>query len=239
MKQKGTVLLALFCGVVCACSVFVYTSQVQAHAEAQRSEALERYGGDQIEVCVATRDIAVGEVVDAASTTSRLWLVDLLPQDPITDLSDVAGMHAASSILAGEVLSHARFEGVESSVPVPAGMQAVGVELASAQAVSGALEAGSLVDVYAAGASSTACIAENVLVAAIAEQSSGRYSVTLAVAPEQVEEVIASTQSTSLYLTLPARGEGRMNTHQDASDEPENEDSLEVKEINEEGKNND
>ena len=208
MKKRSTVIAALLCGALCAGSVLMYTNQLEAQAEAQRSEALARYGGDQVEVCVATRAIAAGEVVDAANTSTRLWLVDLLPEDPITSLSEVAGMQATSSIVAGEVLSHARFVESGEYVAVPKGLQALGVELGSAQAVGGSVVAGDVVDVYATGASGAALLANNVLVAAIAELTSGRFAVTLALAPEQVEEVIATTQTANLYLTLPARGEG-------------------------------
>lgn len=208
MKKRSTVIAALLCGLVCAGSVFMYIGQLEAQAEAQRSEALARYGGDQVEVCVATRTIAAGEVVDAANTSTRLWLVDLLPEEPVTSLAEVAGMQATSSIVAGEVLSHARFAESGEYVAVPKGLQALGVELGSAQAVGGAVVAGDIVDVYATGASGAALLANNVLVAAMAELASGRFAVTLALAPEQVEEVIATTQTANLYLTLPARGEG-------------------------------
>ena len=208
MKKKAPVIVALLCGLICASSVLIYTHQIEVQAEAQRNEALARYGGDQVEVCVATRNIAAGELVDAASTTTRLWLVDLLPEDPITSLSDIAGMQATSSILAGEVLSHARFEQSSEYVAVPKGLEAIGVELSSAQAVGGSLEAGDIADVYASGASGASLIAEKVLIAAVGELGSGRYSVTMALEPERVEEVIASTQAATLYLALPARGEG-------------------------------
>ncbi|MBQ9021836.1 MAG: Flp pilus assembly protein CpaB [Eggerthellaceae bacterium] len=208
MRKKATTVIALLCGAICAASVFMYTQTVEARAEAQRSEALARYGGDQVEVCVATRDISPGEIADTSNTMTRLWLVDLLPDEPLTSLSEVAGMQATSLILAGEVLSHARFEGTSARVVVPSGLQAVGVELGSAQAVGGALDAGSLVDVYVVGSSGTSRIAQNVLVASLSEQGSGRFSVTLAIDPEKVEEVIAATQTATLYLTLPARGEG-------------------------------
>ncbi|MBQ9069701.1 MAG: Flp pilus assembly protein CpaB [Eggerthellaceae bacterium] len=208
MKQRGVAILSLVCGIVCAACVFAYTQQVEASAAAQRNEALERYGGDQVEVCVATRAIAAGEYADATNTTTRPWLVDLLPEDPVTSLADVAGVQAASPVVAGEVLSHVRFSSSGPSVSVPAGLQAVGVELSSAQAVGGTLEAGAVVDVYAAGSSGTALIACNVLVVSAAEGAGGRSSVTLAVEPSNVEEVIATTQSAVLYLTLPSKEEG-------------------------------
>lgn len=208
MKKKGTTVLALLCGVLCAACVFAYTQQIEANAEAARSEALARYGGDQIEVCVATKSIAAGEVPDATNTATRLWLVDLLPEEPVSKLADIAGRHATSAIVAGEVLSYARFEEEGTSVSVPSGLQAVAVELGKAQAVGGALRAGAIVDVYAAGSSGTNLIAPNVLVAAVADEASGRIAITLALPPQRVEEVIATTQAATLYLALPSGKEG-------------------------------
>lgn len=208
MRKKGTIAFAVLFGLVCAASVFMYMEQIEADAEAQRAEALERYGGDQVEVCVATRSISTGETVDASNTVMRLWLVDLLPADPVTDLAAVSGIPLNSPVVAGEVLSQSRFTSEGSKITIPAGLQAVGIELGSAQAVGGAIQAGSLVDVYASGQSSTALIAAQVLVAAVSEGSSGRLAVTLALNPDKVEELIAATQTTTLYLTMSAKQEG-------------------------------
>lgn len=203
--RKGATLLAVVCGIMCALCVFAYTQHVEARAAADRTEALARYGGDQVEVCVATRTIAAGETVDASNATTRLWLVDLLPELPVTSLADVAGKQASTSIVAGEVLCQARFETEGVAVSVPSGLQAVGVELGSAQAVGGSVAPGAVVDVYASGQSGTALIARNVLVVAVADSAGGRVSVTLAVPPDHVEEIIATTQTAALYLTLPAK----------------------------------
>ena len=48
---------------------------------ARRADALARYGGDQVEVCVAKRDIAAGETVDSGAIETRLWVADLLPPE--------------------------------------------------------------------------------------------------------------------------------------------------------------
>ena len=40
---------------------------VRGEAERARADALARYGGDQVEVCVAKRDIAAGETVDSGA----------------------------------------------------------------------------------------------------------------------------------------------------------------------------
>ena len=70
---------ALACGLCCALCVALYLASVRGEVDAARAEALERYGGDQVEVCVAKRDLAAGEVVDASAVVTKMWVADLLP----------------------------------------------------------------------------------------------------------------------------------------------------------------
>ena len=76
----------------------------------------------------------------------------------------------------------------------------------------GAVSAGSSVDVYATGSAATQALARGVNVLATSagtddRQASGSASkvtwVTLAVDPNQVEELVSAAQKTELYLTLP------------------------------------
>ena len=73
----------------------------------------------------------------------------------------------------------------------------------------GAVAAGSRVDVYATGGTSTDVLASGVLVlatSASAQESTTDAKVswiTVAVAPESVQEIVAAAQKTELYFTLP------------------------------------
>lgn len=208
MKRKATFLLSILCGIVCALAVLAYTTQVQQQASQARNDALARYGGEQLEVCVATEDIAAGETVSSSNVTTRQWLVDLLPADAVESFESVSGQRASSSIVAGEVLSQRHFEENELEIDVPAGLQAVSVEVEQAQAVGGALQVGSVVDVYAAGSSETSLLVSGAYVASAGNDNGSRTWVTLAVEADQVEQVIAATQTSTLYLTLPAQERG-------------------------------
>ena len=207
MKRKATAIVAILCGILCATCVLVYMRDVQAQAQAVRADALERYGGETVQACVALRDIEPGEVLSASNVALRPWLVDMMPADAVLDMQEAEGSRVASRILAGEVVSKKRFEGEAALVTIPAGLQAVSVELGSAPALGEMLQAGALVDVYATGAT-TSLIASSVLVAAVETGSYSGRCVTLAVAPEKVQEVIAASQQTGLYLSLPSRTKG-------------------------------
>lgn len=110
MKRNKTLIIGIVCGVACAACVLMYTQGVRGEADQARADALARYGGDQVEVCVAKRDIAAGETVDASAVETKLWVADLLPAGAVRSASEVVGTKASDLVLAGEVLSDRRFE---------------------------------------------------------------------------------------------------------------------------------
>ena len=176
MKRSRTTIIGMACGLACAACVFAYAQGVRGEADAARAEALARYGGEQLEVCVAKRDIAAGESVDASAVETRLWVADLLPAEAFRSSGDVVGKKASSTILAGEVLSERRFRDAGSRLDVPEGLTALSVPAKDVQAVGGAVAAGSRVDVYATGGTSTDVLASGVLV--LATSASAQESTT-------------------------------------------------------------
>ena len=211
MKRSRTTIVGIACGLACAACVFVYMQGVRGEADAARAEALARYGGEQLEVCVAKRDIAAGETVDAGAVQTRMWVADLLPAEAFRSADDVVGKKASSTILAGEVLSGQRFRDAGSRLDVPGGLTALSVPAKDVQAVGGAIAAGSQVDIYATGGTSTDVLASDVLVLATSagsrESSDAKVSwITVAVKAESVQEIVAAAQKTELYFTLPASG---------------------------------
>ena len=213
MNQRRTTVACVACGLLCAVCVLAYGATVNEEAEEARSEALARYGGEQVEVCVASRDIAPGDTVTAADVGMKLWVADLLPEGAVKKLDEAIGKTASSSILAGEVVLEQRFGDDGSLLDVPSGKTAISVPAKNVQAVGGAIRAGMSVDVYATGNTSTARIAEGVAVLATSTTSASETStaaksevawVTLAVDPSLVEQMVAAAQQSQLYLTLPS-----------------------------------
>lgn len=221
MRQGKTVIVALVCGLICAACVVAYTQSVRGEVDEARAEALAQYGGEQVEVCVAKRDLAAGETLDASSVETRLWVADLLPAEAIRSLDDVAGQTVSSTIVEGEVLSARKLGEVGSDLDVPDGLTAVSVPAKSVQVVGGAVSAGSKVDMYATGGTSTDLLAQDVLVLATSAGTSSKEGdvtwITIAIDPESVQEVVAATQKTELYFTLP--GNMPITTSSDDSSE--------------------
>jgi len=209
MNQKRLTIIAVASGIACAACVLAFMSSVQGQADAARAEVLARYGGEQVEVCVALRDIGTGEKVDAGSVASKLWIADLLPDGAIASTQAVMGKTVTSPILKGEVVTEKRFEASRTSLEVPAGKAAISVPARTVQAVGGAILPGMSVDVYASGDTTTSAIARNVTVldTSLVDSQGSRASdmawVTLAVEPAKVQELVAATARTELYFVLP------------------------------------
>lgn len=212
MKRNKPLVVGLICGLCCMVCVGIYVAQVDQQAAAARTEALARYGGDQVEVCVARRDISAGEVLDEASVETKMWVAALLPEGALTSRSEAVGKQVGSSILKGEVISSKRFEASASSIDVPDGLEAVSVPAREVQAVGGALAPGMKADVYAVGSTSTTKLVSNALIVATSASETGLTSgssvawVTLAVAPSAVEELVSAAQNLELYFVLPTEG---------------------------------
>ncbi|MEG0072412.1 MAG: Flp pilus assembly protein CpaB [Raoultibacter sp.] len=211
--KKRKVVIGVACGVVCALAVFAYTQSVRSDADAARAEALTRYGGEQAEVCVATRDLVAGETVSGDALAMKSWLADLLPADAVRQADEVIGRQVTSSILAGEVVSAKRFDQATSEIEVPAGFYAVSVPAKAVQSVGGSLCAGMKVDAYVTGGSSTDLILQDTLVLGTSagradkKMSSEISWVTLALSPDRIQEVIDASQKAELYFVLPGTNE--------------------------------
>ncbi len=229
MRRGKTTIVGIVCGLVCAGSVFLYVQSVNSEAEAVRAEALARYGGEQLEVCVATQDIVAGEVVSSQAVEKQMWVADLLPTEAILDTKLVVGKTASSSIFSGEVITQHRFQEGLSSLEVPEGMHAVSVSAKEVQAVGGAISAGSYVDIYATGSSQTGLLAQNILVLETSTSASNDSSgddiswITIAVDSSLVQEIVAATQTTELYFALPDAGLSQnLNNTEISNEEEEN-----------------
>ena len=206
MRGSASKVAACLCGVGCALCVALYTQGVSNQARQVQAEALERFGGEQVSVCVVKSDLAAGQVVSGADVEMRPWVSALLPEDPVLDMAEAVGQRASSPVFAGEALSKRRFRAQEQGLSVPDGLVAVSVPAKNVQVVGGAVRAGSVVDVYATGPSATSLLEQGVSVLATSAEGvqDGDFSwVTLALAPGRVQEVVAAAQTMQLYFSLP------------------------------------
>lgn len=210
MRQRRMLIVSMVCGVFCAACVGLFMAGVRGEADAARAETLARYGGEQVDACVALRDIAAGERLDGGMVALRSWVSDLLPEGAVLNQADVLGRTVTSPIVKGEVVTSKRFEQSADSLDVPSGKVALSVPAKTVQAVGGALRSGMLVDVYASGDTTVNMLAQNVLV--LDTSTSGQSGlmgssditwVTLALDQDLVQEFVSASAKTTLHFTLP------------------------------------
>lgn len=208
MKRRTRFAISIMSGVAAAAIAFLYASSVRTEAAEAEDEALARYGGDLVSVCVATRDIDPGETIDEENVSVVEWLSGMVPDDALTGLDDALGLTATSSIPENAVLSDIYFESSESAVEVPDGMAAVSVACDAEHAVGGVLEEDDRVYVYVSksGVSDVLCEAQVLDTSVLVDDGDDLEWVTLAVDTASVEEVLAAATTGTITLVVPASG---------------------------------
>lgn len=204
MKRRTRLVLSIASGVLAVAVSLLYASSVRGEAEQAQREALERYGGETVPVCVALRDIDAGETVDDANVRVEEWVASLLPEGAATSLKDVAGKTATSRIPARAALSSRYFEREEDAIEVPRGRVAVSVASDAEHAVGGGLVKGETVDVYVSADSLADRLASaQVIDTSVLANAGGELTwVTLAVEEERVPELLAAASRAMVTLTV-------------------------------------
>ena len=234
--SRKRLIAACVCGLLAALLLIFYANNVRAQAESSRSQALADYGGEQVEVLVATRDIAAGERLDASNVSYQIWLVDLLPSGVARDTADVFGKTAAIPILKNEPIVAIKLGEGSAQIVVPDGLCAVSIPADDVQAIGGALTPGMMVDIYMVNATKVTLVAQNVLVletsngygvtstgngsSSLFSGSSGRAAlkwVTVAVDAQTVQELLIAARERSLSLVLPGGGVERVSPNENTS----------------------
>ena len=206
MNKSKRIAISLVAGVLAALLCMVYGSSIRSQAEQVQAETLAKYGGDRVEVCVAARDIDVGETLDETNVITQEWLTSLLPRDAATELRQVRGDVTTSRIPKNAVICNVYTE-------VPKGKVAVSVAVDAEHSVGGATGVGSYVDVYVQkdGVTDRLCGAH---VIDTSENSGATREgkiewVTLAADPEDVKELLGASGKGMVSLTIPATARGK------------------------------
>ena len=210
-KARKQTIIAALCAFVAVCAAFAYTASIKSEALTQRAAALERYGGEQAEVVVATADVEVGQGLTEANTAVAKWVVDLLPAgDVATGLDQVRGRVAQTNIKKNEPVLLERVGDGSSRISVPDGLEAVTVSSDDVLAVGGAIRAGSLVDVYVETSSGkVVLLGQKILVLETSGEGAQGGSkqltwVTLAVTPQSTSELLTASVKGTIHLVLPS-----------------------------------
>ena len=198
--------LALACALAAGAAFVAYADGVRGEAERVRSEALARYGGEVVELAVATRSLEVGSVVGAGDIEMREWLADLAPEGAVTSLDDVMGAEVTVPVAKGAAVTSLNFRGATDSADVPSGHVAVTIPVTDKLGIPREVAVGSRVVGYrVSDGGSSLVAAEMVVISASGGQGmSTAQSVTVAVLPQDVSALLTASSSGELRLVMPA-----------------------------------
>ncbi|QOY61008.1 SAF domain-containing protein [Thermophilibacter immobilis] len=195
--------LALLAAVLCAS----YGQHVRDEADRVRAEALERYGGEVVNLVVASDGLEAGDIVDRQSVVERDWIFDLAPEGAVTDLESVLGTEVTVPVAAGAPLTSLNFRDDADAVEVPSGRVALSVPVTDKLALPSSVAAGGMLVAYEVQDAGTKVVSSSLQVLrAPGEQTTvgSHAAITLAALPDDVAPVLAASAQGSLRLALPA-----------------------------------
>lgn len=205
MRRRARVATSVVCGVAAALLAMGGAQSARAEAQRERSELLERYGGEVASLVVARRELASGSVVSEADVEERDWLADLAPEGAFTSVGDIVGTRLTSPVAKGAPLTRLSGASGEGDVEVPEGRVAISARAGERVGIPADVASGARVLVYeAAGDGVRLVCADALVLGGSADRSSSDASITLAVYPDEVSGVLAASAAGTLRVALPA-----------------------------------
>lgn len=211
MRRRVKFVLSAACGTLATLLALGHADAVRAQAESERSEMLERYGGEVTSLVVAREGLSQGDVVSESDVEVREWLAALAPEGAMTGLDDVVGKRLTSAVASGSPLSEVDFAGGTGAIQVPEGRVAVTVRLSEKTGVAADIAAGTRLLAYGVEDGVPQLISSDALVLGrvgehgeASTAASSSRELTVAVAPEAVMQVLAASASGGLRLVVPA-----------------------------------
>lgn len=207
MRGRLRIAAALACAAVAVLASGAYASGVRAEVEQERSETLERYGGEVTQLVVATRELEAGETLSASDLEVRDWLSEMAPEGSFSSLDDVVGERLTSAVAEGMPLTETSLRAGDSAIDVPKGQVATTVSLEDRLGLAEGVSVGERLLAFESADDGTHLLSDSVTVLAVdADQATlaGSGSVTVAMSPSVVNEFLRCASSGTLRLVLPA-----------------------------------
>ncbi|WP_322151239.1 SAF domain-containing protein [Paratractidigestivibacter sp.] len=207
MSRRFKILLSGAFAVLTAGLCLLYGQEVRADAERQRSEVLERFGGETVRLIVATDSLEAGDTVSRQNVSEKEWVADLAPEGALTSLDDAVDRKVTVPVVAGAPLTELNFRDEAQMPEVPAGYIAVQVPVTEKLGLPDAVPAGSRLVAYEVSDDGTKVVSADIRVLLAASASSSamsRGSLSVAVKPDFVAAILTASAEGSLRLVLPA-----------------------------------
>lgn len=206
--------LALLLAIGATSAIFLYVQGVKREA---------RPASSSVTVIVSKKDIASGTPLDSLVQQGTFKTLsvpkDALVPGAISSLADLQGKTTAAFILQGEQITTARLQGSTQGtggvLGIRDGYQAVAIQLEAQRAVSGFIQSGDHVVLYATfddknRGSVTATLVPDVRILKVnigglqspGTGSTGNGLVTLELKPLDAEKVVLAQENARIWLTL-------------------------------------
>ena len=208
MTRRVRLALAAAFSLLTLVLCLAYGQQVRADADRERAEALERYGGEVTKVVVAGQALEVGDVVSRQNVVERDWVSDLVPKGSYVSLDEVVGRQVTVPASEGSPVTQLNFREAATSADVPDGYVAASVPFGEKLGLPSDIGVGTRVVAFRVGESGARVLSDDVqVISSLGEGDAGaRASVTLAVRPQAVAELLVAGGEGSLRLIVPAEG---------------------------------
>ena len=223
MNRRFRYLISGACALLAIVLCLAYGEQVRLQCERERTEALERYGGEVVRLVVATETIEAGETIDANNATERDWVAELAPAGSLTELASVEGAQVSVPVAAGMPVTELNLRDPSEAIEVPSGMVALAISAGSDTGVPQGLEVGATLAAYEVGAEGVRLIADDLRVLMAPTGASGALAsrqLTIGADPDDVAPLLAASGEGSLRLVLP--GEDALVKGGEGSFDPDN-----------------
>lgn len=205
MRRRARIATSAACGVAAALLAMGGVQSARADVQRERSELLERYGGEVASLVIARRELASGSVVSESDVEQRDWLADLAPEGAFTSVGDIVGSRLTSPVAKGAPLTRLSTASGEGDVEVPEGRVAVSVRAGERAGIPLDVASGARVLVYEAADGGVRLVCGDALVlGGSSTRSSSDASLTLAVYPDEVSGVLTAAAASALRVVLPA-----------------------------------
>lgn len=206
MSKKFRYILSGACALLAFLSAIAYANGEKGAAEAARSEALKKYGGEVITAVVASRELDVGETLSRANCETKDWIVDFLPAGSITSLDTALGSVLTSPVSAGAPITELALRKSGESLDIPSGCVAMSVSLTDKTGVTASTPVGTKLAAYKIVDGATRLLSSDVSVISTpkTQGSTKDATLTLAIPDKDISAVMSAYADATLRLVQPA-----------------------------------
>lgn len=177
-----------------------------ARAETKRVEAYERYGGEVVELVVATRDMHAGETLTATDVEKKSWVAEFAPEGAYTSRDELVGKTLTSAVASNIPFTSLSFENEFDELDVPEGMVGLSLSISDKVALPAKAQRGSTIAAYSIDDKGSRLITDKIVVLGdLVEKKglSGTGKLSVAVDAHAVSDVLNAQAKGTLRLVMP------------------------------------